>query len=402
MSTSPDQYQAKRERISDLKSNDLSLVGMELRSHSNTMEEYSKSILYCHLELENIYKPLPALISQQPEIKAKMRYLVIDYLLDIINKYQLSHETFFTTINIMDRYSSVRIVRKNQYQLVGLCCLWISSKYHEKKSKIPPLDHLIKLCCNCYNKKLFLEMEKHVLSSIDWCLSSNLENLLDLIISKQEQQQKQSSSPVDLSDLKECCIYMCSLAQFGKISLHHKASIVACASLSLSLKALNSNTTSLLNNNLEVSLVRLLFNAVPSSMVTKSKTPAVLKLKTFYKELMMISSSPLNRIDNNEQLLTPPGSSKSSVIDAGINNYIVIPTTPLANEISSINDPAHISIYPSPVDINTNNDSGNPITPPQSESSIKRKFEYEDESFNEYNSVSKRFHYDSTEFFYEN
>ncbi|GFQ05104.1 g2/mitotic-specific cyclin-2 [Phtheirospermum japonicum] len=67
----------------------------------------------------------------QPEINEKMRSILIDWLVQVHGKFELSPETLYLTINIVDRYLASKTTSKRELQLVGLSSMLIASKYEE-------------------------------------------------------------------------------------------------------------------------------------------------------------------------------------------------------------------------------------------------------------------------------
>ena len=70
-------------------------------------------------------------MDSQPEINPSMRAILVDWLVDVHNKFELSPETFYLTINIIDRFLATKIVPRRELQLVGIGAMLIASKYEE-------------------------------------------------------------------------------------------------------------------------------------------------------------------------------------------------------------------------------------------------------------------------------
>lgn len=110
----------------------------------------------------------PNLMDMQPELEWAMRPFLLDFLLEMHAGFGLHPTTLQLAVNIIDRYTSNRVVFKRHYQLLGCTALWIAAKYEEAKDKVPTLMELKAMCCDSYNEKLFLQMEFHVLRTLDW------------------------------------------------------------------------------------------------------------------------------------------------------------------------------------------------------------------------------------------
>lgn len=218
MSNSPDIFHNVRVSQASLNASNIKLQLSEYSAHKILVDEY-KDEMYLHLlELESKTRPNLCLIQQQPEINLRMRPLLLDFLMDVINKLNLSKSTFPLTVNIVDRYCSVRIVKKQHYQLLGLTALWIACKNLDSKFRIPSLNDLCKYCCHCYDKKLFLEMENHVLKSLGWQVDTpTFDAFIDMYIHTLAVSTflAGSRNPHKVcNDVKVIAIYICELIQF--------------------------------------------------------------------------------------------------------------------------------------------------------------------------------------------
>ncbi len=67
----------------------------------------------------------------QTEINQAMRSILIDWLIDLHQKWKLQPETLFITVNTIDRYLMRRLVTRSRLQLLGVSALFIACKYQE-------------------------------------------------------------------------------------------------------------------------------------------------------------------------------------------------------------------------------------------------------------------------------
>ncbi|MCJ1471992.1 hypothetical protein MMC13_000636 [Lambiella insularis] len=130
--------------------------------------EYGQEILSHMEEQELKYLPDVASIDIQTEIQWFMRPYLLDFLIEAHTSFALSPETLFLTINILDRYCSKRIVYRRHYQLVGCTALLIAAKYGEPGKKVPHIRELANMCCHLYDEDMFTQMERHVMTTLDW------------------------------------------------------------------------------------------------------------------------------------------------------------------------------------------------------------------------------------------
>ena len=67
----------------------------------------------------------------QTDVNEKMRAILIDWLIDVHQKFELSPEALYLTINLIDRFLSVKIVPRRELQLLGMSAMLIATKYEE-------------------------------------------------------------------------------------------------------------------------------------------------------------------------------------------------------------------------------------------------------------------------------
>ena len=60
-----------------------------------------------------------------------MRQILIDWLVDVHESFGLKEETLHLAIIYLDEYQKRQMICRDDYQLVGVTCLWIASKYEE-------------------------------------------------------------------------------------------------------------------------------------------------------------------------------------------------------------------------------------------------------------------------------
>lgn len=159
------------------------LESLEFQTNQHLIQEYSLDIVNTLSQLESLTLVNPAMIDLQPEIQWFMRPFLLDFLIELHSSFKLQPTTLFLCLNIIDRYCAKRIVFKRHYQLVGCTALWIASKYEDKKLRVPTLKELTIMCRNAYDEEMFVQMEMHILSTLDWSIGHpTLEDCLQLAI----------------------------------------------------------------------------------------------------------------------------------------------------------------------------------------------------------------------------
>jgi hypothetical protein len=154
-----------------------------------------------------------------------MRPYLLDFLVEAHSAFQLLPETLFLTVNLLDRYCSKRVVYKRHYQLVGCAALLIAAKYGDKKEKVPTIKELKSMCCSLYDDDMFLQMEWHVLSTLDWSVGHpTVDSFLKLAV-------KDSIPDPETENLT---LYILEMALFHRDFVSKQSSTLALAALALS------------------------------------------------------------------------------------------------------------------------------------------------------------------------
>ncbi|KAF8118787.1 hypothetical protein N665_0002s0096 [Sinapis alba] len=130
--------------------------------------EYVDDMYSFYKEVEKESQP-QMYMHIQTDVNEKMRAILIDWLLEVHIKFELNLETLYLTVNIIDRFLSVKAVPKRELQLLGISALLIASKYEEIWP--PQVNDLVYVTDNAYNNKQILVMEKTILGNLEWYLT---------------------------------------------------------------------------------------------------------------------------------------------------------------------------------------------------------------------------------------
>jgi len=84
---------------------------------------------FIHFKEEPVSSKMVA--EESSELTSKMKQILIDWLIDVHQSFQLKEETLHLAILYLEEYQLLQPIRKEDYQLVGVTCLWIASKYEE-------------------------------------------------------------------------------------------------------------------------------------------------------------------------------------------------------------------------------------------------------------------------------
>ena len=113
--------------------------------------------------------PVADYIDGQNEITWAMRQTLIDWLRQVHLRYHLMPETLWIATNIIDRFLSKRVVSMVKLQLVGVCAMFIASKYEEILA--PSVEEFVFMTANGYRKEEILKGERIILESLEFKVS---------------------------------------------------------------------------------------------------------------------------------------------------------------------------------------------------------------------------------------
>lgn len=127
------------------------------------MQSFIDFVFVCLMQNETrVHDYMPS----QPEINDKMRAILIDWLIEVHNKFELTNETLYLTINIVDRFLAAETVARRELQCVGMSAMLIASKYEEIWA--PEVNDFVQISDRAYEHRHVLVMEKRILGRLEW------------------------------------------------------------------------------------------------------------------------------------------------------------------------------------------------------------------------------------------
>ncbi|XP_022877124.1 G2/mitotic-specific cyclin S13-7-like isoform X2 [Olea europaea var. sylvestris] len=108
-------------------------------------------------------------MDSQPEINSKMREILVDWLVEVHEKFKMMRESLYLTVNVVDRFLSMRTISRRELQLVGISSMLIACKYEEIRA--PKVSDFIAISDNAYIREQVLLMEKAILGKLEWYLT---------------------------------------------------------------------------------------------------------------------------------------------------------------------------------------------------------------------------------------
>ncbi|XP_077265945.1 G2/mitotic-specific cyclin-B3-like [Temnothorax americanus] len=96
-----------------------------------------------------------------------MRALLVDWMVEVQESFELNHETLYLAVKLVDLYLTKMTVGKETLQLLGAASLFIASKFDER---IPLMVEDLYICNGAYTKRELIKMEISILKIVNFDL----------------------------------------------------------------------------------------------------------------------------------------------------------------------------------------------------------------------------------------
>jgi hypothetical protein len=115
--------------------------------------------------------PSPSYLKQvqKASMDASARATLVDWVINVHRKFKLLKPVLPLAINIMDRFLSVRQLKKDQLQLLGAASLLIASKFEEIYP--PEVEDFVHISDRAFKKAAVIQMEGEVLNTLKFEVS---------------------------------------------------------------------------------------------------------------------------------------------------------------------------------------------------------------------------------------
>ncbi|KAM4696083.1 G2/mitotic-specific cyclin-B3 [Rhinophrynus dorsalis] len=130
---------------------------------SNT--EYVMDIFNYMKEREEKFL-LPNYIEMQTDISKEMRAILVDWMVEVQENFELNHETLYLAVKMVDHYLAVSVAMREKLQLIGSTAVLIASKFEER---CPPcFDDFLYICDDAYRREELVAMEIEILQKLNF------------------------------------------------------------------------------------------------------------------------------------------------------------------------------------------------------------------------------------------
>ncbi|CAN1730348.1 CYCA1-1 [Linum perenne] len=186
--------------------------------------------IYKHLRAsENKKRPTTDFMERtQTDIDASMRAILIDWLVEVAEEYELVPDTLYLAVNYIDRYLSGNVINRKRLQLLGVACMMIAAKYEEICA--PHAGQFCFITDNTYFKDELLEMESAVLNYLKFEMTTPT---AICFLSRRFVRVSQGLDEVPSMQLECLANYITELSLLEYNMLRYPPSVIAASSIFL-------------------------------------------------------------------------------------------------------------------------------------------------------------------------
>jgi len=136
--------------------------------------------MFCSLYVQEIYdylrekEVLDAIdcnyMSRQENVSARMRTVLVDWMVEVQLKFRMTSETLYLSVNIVDKFLQKRKITRDSLQLLGVTALFIAAKFEE--IYCVEINDFAFITDNACSSDDIIRFEGEVLTTIGWNLTT--------------------------------------------------------------------------------------------------------------------------------------------------------------------------------------------------------------------------------------
>ncbi|KAH9371159.1 hypothetical protein HPB48_005629 [Haemaphysalis longicornis] len=129
-------------------------------------------ILSCPVRVQ-VHFLVDKYLERQAELSVSMRAVLVDWMVEVQENFELNHETLYLAVKLVDRYLSLATgCPKARLQLVGATALFVACKFDERCP--PSVRDFLYICDDAYGHDELIDMEGQLLKVLDYELGMPL------------------------------------------------------------------------------------------------------------------------------------------------------------------------------------------------------------------------------------
>ncbi|KAK3567765.1 hypothetical protein QTP86_025965 [Hemibagrus guttatus] len=135
--------------------------------HTQT-PEYAKDI-FDYLKKSEEKFVLHDYMESQLSLNPSMRAILVDWLVEVQENFELNHETLYLAVKMTDHYLAVAQASRESLQLIGSTAMLLACKFEER---LPPcVDDFLYICDDAYKRSQLISMEGSILQALKFELN---------------------------------------------------------------------------------------------------------------------------------------------------------------------------------------------------------------------------------------
>ncbi|KAM3230266.1 hypothetical protein ACQJBY_060828 [Aegilops geniculata] len=180
------------------------------------------------LEVEQLRRPRDDyMVAMQKDISATMRGILVDWLVDVVDEFNLLADTLYLAVSYIDRFLAASVTTRDRLQLLGVASLFVAAKYEE--IHVPKLDKFSDITDGTYTNQQVVKMEADILKYLNFQMGSPTVRtfLLRFLISCR------GGNCASAKRLELMCCYLAELSLLDYDCIRFLPSVIAAACLFL-------------------------------------------------------------------------------------------------------------------------------------------------------------------------
>jgi cyclin A len=213
-------------------------IDLEHKDNPQYATNYVAQIMSFRRSLEDMSTPgTEFLDSFQADITPNMRSILVDWLVDVADEYNLHTESLFTAVNYVDRCLERSQIHRHKLQLLGCACMLLAAKFEEIYA--PAVDEFVYISDNTYTHEEIVRMESKVCKILNFkmtvsTITSFLTRYLQAATADETLQNDTAGTEENKEKAPLFAKYVSELALQEYRMLNFKPSEIAAAAVSLS------------------------------------------------------------------------------------------------------------------------------------------------------------------------
>jgi len=106
------------------------------------------------------------LADKQTELTPEMRSVLVDWMVEVQENFELNHETLYLSVKLVDLHLQKVAIQRKDLQLIGATSILIAAKFDERHA--PYVEDILYICDDAYTKPQLMETERQILKTIGY------------------------------------------------------------------------------------------------------------------------------------------------------------------------------------------------------------------------------------------